>query len=151
MIINQDNIKTLSDIIGTSITGLILDINLKNYEINKRNYEINKEIYNINYDILNKSNNPKFKHVCELAEKWLNKKSLSHKHLEEGNNILYEYLQTVIENKLNRDEEFEIYPGFDMVLTRQDILKNKEYFNALFRKFDIDYQISDSFCSAKTS
>ena len=53
MIINQDNIKTLSDIIGTSITGLILDINLKNYEINKRNYEINKEIYNINYDILN--------------------------------------------------------------------------------------------------
>ncbi len=105
----------------------------------------------INYDILNKSNNPKFKHVCELAEKWLNKKSLSHKHLEEGNNILYEYLQTVIENKLNRDEEFEISPGFDMVLTRQDILKNKEYFNALFRKFDIDYQISDSFCSVKTS
>ena len=95
-------------------------------------------------DVLIRKNDKRFNKVCKLAEEWLNKNEIDDKSIEEGNNILYTYLQTVNELKLNREPEFEIMPGFDMVLTRKDIFDNKDYFNGLFKKFGIDYQISDS-------
>lgn len=97
-------------------------------------------------DILMHSQDNRFSKVCTLAKKWLYKKDSSAQYIEEGNNILYEYLQTVNKNKLNKNKEFEIYPGFDMVLTRKHVLDNKDYFNKLFKMFGFDYQINDSFC-----
>lgn len=100
-------------------------------------------------DVMIRESDKKFEKVCNMAKQWLNKdksSKSSENYISEGNNILYQYLQTVNANKLNRHREFEIYPGFDMVLTRQNILDDKNYFNNLFKKFGIDYQISDSFC-----
>lgn len=48
MIIKEDNLNTLANIAGTGITGIILDINLKNYDINKKNYEVSKLILSAN-------------------------------------------------------------------------------------------------------
>lgn len=93
-------------------------------------------------DILSKRSDNRFKEVCDLAQEWLNKPE-SENSLEEGNSILYKYLQTVNEFKLNKNPVYEIIPGFDMVLTRKNILDDKDYFNSLFKKFGIDYQIND--------
>ena len=66
--------------------------------------------------------------------------------LKHGNKILYNYLQCVNKFKLNHDEEFQIYPGFDMVLGKEKVIDNMEYFNKLFEKFGIDYEIKASAC-----
>lgn len=61
--------------------------------------------------------------------------------IEQGNKIIYDYLQTVNKLKLNNDDNFSIINGFDMVLTKDKVLQEKEYFNKLFKRFGIDYQI----------
>ena len=61
--------------------------------------------------------------------------------MKEGNAILDRYLQNVIANNLHKDTKFHIYSGFDMELAKKDILANKDFYNSLFQKYGIDYQI----------
>ncbi len=98
----------------------------------------------IKLDVLPRNCDERFKTVCDAAKKWLDNEKQSENYIEDGNNILYEYLQTVNKYKLNLDEEYSIMPGFNMILTRDNVLKNKQYFNGLFNRFGIDYQINDS-------
>ena len=60
-----------------------------------------------------------------------------------ANEIVQEYIDVMTNKKLSEEEreEFGLDVGFNMVLTKEKILENKDFFNKLFKKFDIDYQI----------
>ncbi len=76
------------------------------------------------------------------AKEWLNNDRLSKKaKITQGNRILYEYLQRINASKLNEMDEFQTPLGFTMELTKKKILENKDFYNELFKKFNIDYQI----------
>lgn len=57
---------------------------------------------------------------------------------DEGNCLIDRYIK-VCEKLSSQESVFKT--GFRMVLTREDVLKNRDFYNALFKKFDIDYQI----------
>lgn len=59
---------------------------------------------------------------------------------KDTNNILNEYMQMVLKDK----KKYKSHPfpcGFNMKLTLDEILKNKDYFNSLFAKHNINYKI----------
>lgn len=86
----------------------------------------------------------RFEKIAKEAAEYLNDKSLpKEKALEIGNKILYKYLQTINKYKLNLDENFQIDLGFNMILTKDKVIKHKDFFNQLFNKYGIDYQIND--------
>lgn len=61
--------------------------------------------------------------------------------LRNDTNILTrEYLQQVLKTEGSRNTHPFDY-GMDMTLTRETILENKDFFNALFKKHGIDYEI----------
>lgn len=58
----------------------------------------------------------------------------------ETNTLTTEYIQKVMQEK----GQYKSHPfnfGMDMELTRENILENKDFFNALFKKHGIDYEI----------
>lgn len=93
-------------------------------------------------DILVHSNDNRFSQNVQEAKNFLELNKTKHKpNLKEGNAILDRYLQKVIANNLHKDIKFHIYSGFDMELAKKDILANKDFYNSLFQKYGIDYQI----------
>lgn len=61
-----------------------------------------------------------------------------------GSKILLNYTKAAIKI-MNTEEQKYIFPfGVDMTLTRKYVLKNKDFYNQLFNKYQIDYQITDS-------
>ena len=70
---------------------------------------------------------------------------LSPKNLKKASDIVTEYIEKVNTKKLSQEEreEYGFPSGFDMVLTREKILENKDFFNTLFKKYKVDYQIKD--------
>ena len=95
-------------------------------------------------DIIMKESDKRFEEIAKEAAEWCDKKNISYEEkVKLGNKILYKYLQTINKYKLNFDGNFQICPGFNMVLTKDKVLKNKEFFNNLFEKFGIDYKIND--------
>ena len=93
-------------------------------------------------NILPKMNDKRFEGIVQKTKEWLNNETLSDSEkINKGNKILYDYLQTVNKQKLNHDDEFQFWIGFDMILTKDKVMKNKDFFNNLFEKYDIDYQI----------
>jgi hypothetical protein len=82
---------------------------------------------------------------------------------QEAQNLLKSYLSPELKNKLanklmvkytksaikimDTEEQKCLFPKcVDMVLTKKDVIKNKKFYNKLFDKYQIDYQISDSAC-----
>lgn len=63
--------------------------------------------------------------------------------LEYANSLVSRYIEAVNSRKLTPEEkeEYGFMHGFDMVLTKEKVLENKDFFNGLFKKFDIDYEI----------
>ncbi|MBO5738145.1 hypothetical protein J6R97_02255 [bacterium] len=59
---------------------------------------------------------------------------------KDTNNILNEYMQIVLNDK-NKYKSHPFPCGFNMKLTLDEILKNKDYFNSLFAKHNINYKI----------
>lgn len=93
-------------------------------------------------DILIHSGDKRFSQNVEEAKKFLELNKFEKKsNLKEGNAILDRYLQNVIANNLHKDQKFHVYSGFDMELAKKDILANKDFYNSLFQKYGIDYQI----------
>ena len=41
----------------------------------------------------------------------------------------------------NRQKEYTLYNCVDMRLTREDVLKNADYFNSILKKHNLDYTI----------
>lgn len=109
--------------------------------------DINQLTNYIRTDILSRENDKRFEQIAKCAKEW-EKNSIvpDTERLKHGNKILYNYLQCVNKFKLNHDEEFQIYPGFDMMLGKEKVIDNMEYFNKLFEKFGIDYEIKASAC-----
>ncbi len=69
-----------------------------------------------------------------------NDKNYQRELCKKTNILLKEYIQRI----LRKHGEYKHHPfnnGMRMVLTDKNILKNKEFFNELFRKHGIDYQI----------
>lgn len=63
--------------------------------------------------------------------------------IKQANDIVQQYFDIMSTKKLTEDEKqlYGLKVGFDMVLTKEKILENKDFFNALFKKFNIDYKI----------
>lgn len=63
-----------------------------------------------------------------------------------ANKILFDYTRKAVKI-MNTKEQKNLFPhSISMVLTREDVLKNKNFYNKLFDKYGIDYQITDSSC-----
>ena len=60
-------------------------------------------------------------------------------HSRQANSLIKQYIQEVLQSKKQKELPFDI--GFDMKLTKESILKNLDFFNNLFKKHGIDYQI----------
>lgn len=61
-----------------------------------------------------------------------------------GNKLLYNYIQKALKIKTKEEQKSMFKHPLFMVLSRKDVLKNKEFYNKLFNKYGIDYQITDS-------
>lgn len=65
--------------------------------------------------------------------------------LKYANDIVQEYFDIINSKKLDAKEKehYALNTCIDMVLTKEQILRNKDYFNQLFKKYNIDYKIKD--------
>ena len=100
------------------------------------------ELSNKLEDIAAHTNDKRFEANVKEAKQFLEYNKFEKKlHIKEGNNILNSYLQNILKNNLQNDPKFKIYSGFDMELSKKDILENKDFYNSLFQKYGIDYQI----------
>lgn len=65
--------------------------------------------------------------------------------IKDANDIMQEYFDTVNSKKLSISEQeyYALNTSIDMFLTKDRILKNKDFFNKLFEKYNIDYKIKD--------
>lgn len=96
----------------------------------------------IKHNILPNKDDKRFENIIRAAENWLENKNLSQQEKPQtGNHIIYNYCQTINKYKLNKDKKYEIKLGFEMELSKQKVLYNKDFFNNLFSKFGIDYKI----------
>ena len=80
--------------------------------------------------------------VRNMAKKWfaaINEGQSAD--IQLGNEILNEYIKVVDDKKLYLTDKYNPIQGMEMVLTRQSVNKNKDFFNKMFKKFGIDYQI----------
>ena len=83
----------------------------------------------------------KLEYFSEKAKRLLADKSIDEEaFLKKGNQILADYIQAIRKGKFNR-EEHKFLEGFTMILTKENILKNKDFFNKLLKDFRIDYLI----------
>lgn len=58
-----------------------------------------------------------------------------------GNKIIHNYIQKAVKIK-SKAEQKEIFESpIQMVLTRENVMNNKKFYNKLFKKYKIDYQI----------
>lgn len=93
---------------------------------------------------------PQIEKSVDKAEEYLNEiamtggyHALDSDKIKYAKEIVSEYIEAVNKKKLTPEEkeEYGFASGFDMVLTKEKILENKDFFNGLFKKFNIDYEI----------
>ena len=85
-----------------------------------------------------------FSPVILNFEKWFARSfAPNEKRIAEGNQIINEFVRTINDNKLKHYVDYNILTGIKMSLKREDVIKNKEFYNNLFNKYGIDYKISD--------
>lgn len=93
---------------------------------------------------------PEIKETVKKANNFANKLIKAKNHpdkykvdCKEGNAIIKEYLDIITKKKLSSQERalYGFDSGFPMVLTKEKILENKDFFNGLFKKFGIDYEV----------
>lgn len=97
------------------------------------------------------SNFPEIKDVAQRADDFVliagykNGIKDYQKFLQEGNEIVSEYLNIVSSKKLNYFDSYEygFFKGMNMVLTKEKVMENKDFYNKLFKKYNIDYEIKD--------
>ena len=85
-----------------------------------------------------------FSPVISKLQKWYaNSFAPCEKRIVKGNEIIDDFIKTINDNKLKYDDDYNITSSIKMSLKREDVINNKEYYNNLFNKYGIDYQISD--------
>ena len=101
-------------------------------------YFINKEILSL------RKSDKRFNSIVKNAQNWVSNTNISGKEkIRQGENIINEYIATINRLKLNNEDNFRMLTGINMCLKKETVLNNKEYYNNLFKKFGIDYQIND--------
>lgn len=67
-----------------------------------------------------------------FSDEWINK----------VNSFISEYMEKIAELKIPHEKNYMAVPFYvDMKLSRENLLKNKNFYNALFEKHGIDYKI----------
>ena len=61
--------------------------------------------------------------------------------LQQANKIMNEYIDLVSKEIPKKEQEAYFPYSLKMELSKIDVYKNKDFYNKLFRKYDIDYQI----------
>lgn len=88
--------------------------------------------------------NKMFSGIIKKNHNWFaDKKTPDTEKIKNGNKIIDEFIQFINENDLRYPDVHNIKKGINMRLTREDVLKNKEYYNNLLSKFNIDYHINN--------
>lgn len=59
----------------------------------------------------------------------------------DANKLATEYINRAIEKEKNPEIKHSFFYGMDMILTKENVEKNKDFFNTLFEKHGIDYKI----------
>lgn len=92
---------------------------------------------------------PDLKQVVEDAGNYFDEafesRGLKHtkEKIKEANSIVIRYIEIMSTKKLEPQDkvDYAFKNVLDMYLTKEKILENKDFFNALFKKFNIDYKI----------
>ncbi|MBS4759853.1 MAG: hypothetical protein KHX03_04050 [Clostridium sp.] len=94
-----------------------------------------------------KENSPEFSELKEEAEKIIEEVSLNKENAavmreltKKTNELLKRYIQQALKSE-NPQKEHPLSECIDMILTRENVLSNKDFFNSLFKKHGINYSI----------
>ncbi len=99
----------------------------------------------------NCNNMPELKPIVKRAYNYINSSSyfsqkncLIEPDFDKANKIISEYLHIVNSKNLSKNDlfQYKLNSDFNMILTHDSVMKNKEFFNKLFEKYGIDYQIN---------
>ncbi len=83
----------------------------------------------------------KAKQLRELSTKTANDAEKQRQLCVEANALAAEYIKRAIETEKNPQNQHPFSYGMEMILTRENIEKNKVFFNNLYQKYGIDYEI----------
>jgi hypothetical protein len=86
------------------------------------------------------SNIPKFTDRVKVIFEQLKKTNNTDKLLKSANEIVSEFIEYVQKTEPQQKNHF-LHWGLSMRLTRENVVQNKDFFNTLFAKHDIDYKI----------
>lgn len=60
---------------------------------------------------------------------------------KETSNLLEDFTNTILKLDKEKQKEYPFFECVDMKLTKEDVIKNSNYFNNLFKKHNLDYKI----------
>ena len=86
------------------------------------------------------SNIPKFADRVKVILEQLRKTDNTEELLKSANEIVSEFIEHVQKVEQPKKNHFQHW-GLSMRLTRENVIQNKDFFNTLFAKHDIDYKI----------
>ncbi len=98
---------------------------------------LSKNIKSISND--NTAELSKYAEIAKLLLKSCNMSEIALSIL--GNNLLNQYTKAALEIKPKRDLKYLFSRSTNMTLKRKDVLKNKDFYNNLYDKYEIDYHI----------
>ena len=97
-----------------------------------------------NIEVISKDEDSKFRRFAVAAKELLSLPVEDSEKSRIANSLLYEYTKFAILQK--RDLQYCFENSVPMVLKKETVLENKDFYNKLFRKYDIDYRIEDKVC-----
>ncbi len=90
--------------------------------------------------------NPELEKYSKQAQELLKTRLSPELKTKLANKILLGYTKKAVKI-ISTEKQKYIFPhSVTMTLTREDVIKNKNFYNKLFEKYQIDYQISDFAC-----
>lgn len=108
------------------------------------NLERENDLKNIRAIAYNK--NPELVQYSQDAQNLLKTRLNPEAKSKIANKILYNYTKKAVKIMSKKEQQYLFTHNINMVLTKDDVIKHKNFYNKLFDKFGIDYQISDSAC-----
>lgn len=83
----------------------------------------------------------KAENLAKLAKTYKNDAEKQRALCIDTNNLAIEYINRAMEKEKKPNIKHSFFYGMDMILTRENLEKNKDFYNKLFEKHGIDYQI----------
>lgn len=97
----------------------------------------------VNVERITNDNTPELKKYTEIAKLLMNAENkMSENALSIlGNKLINGYTKAALKIKPKQELKYLVYEHIPMILKREDIIRNKDYYNRLFDKYGIDYHI----------